>query len=541
MSRIACLRIPRFQIVVQQKHEPELKGKPFVLIGGRSRVMLCSPEASRRYVQPGMRLSEARATCADLLWRDYDEELYLKAQKELLGELVLCSPRVSSQQVGVFLVDADGLSLLGGENYFARNVIKFVSQRGYTDCRIGIADSAFTAIVAAQNKKCRWHIVPPGGDRQFLSTLSIDYLPVKAELREVLYGLGIERMGQLTSLPIDEVGTRFDTEGLLAYKLASGIDIRQPMLPKIESSFQCFVDMGGPIESLNDTLFVIKSMLERLTQMLSQDGLCAEEIVVCFYSDEELFDERTVRLIRPSNQSKFLLEVLRLSIENKRLEREFTSLRLIVSRTSIEVFKQIPVLTNESGNIPTEDNAVFSESFLLLVQKLNTRYGGDNVLVKPVAVDQYTLDRAGMWQPAITSRKETEAMPAKGKRRASPKTLSVVAPEKNRLAVAVDYVKESTGTAGLVCGLVLKRYPTPIAVFMEMHKSKPQAFNLEGRLYKIQSITNPECISGLWWEDSVRKSYYTALVQPSGSEALLLMMLVYDHECQTWFIEGEYD
>jgi hypothetical protein len=489
-----------------------------------------------------MRLSEARAVCAELIWRDFDEHICMKAQKEMLAELVLCSPRVSSCHVGVFLIDADGLALLGGENHFARSILKFVSQKGYTECSIGIADSAFAAMVASQNKKCRWYLVPHGQDRQFLSALSIDFLPIKSELKEVFYGLGIERMGQLTSLPIDEVGTRFDSEGLLAYNLACGIDTRQPTLPTFETSFQCYVDMGGPIESLNDTLFVIKSMLDRLTLMLIEKGLCAEEILICFYSDDDLFDERTVRLIRPSSQSKFLLEVLRLSIENKRLEKEFTSLRLIVSRTSIEVFKQMPVLSNEvNGGIPSEENGVYSESFLLLVQKLNTRYGGDNVLVKPVPVDQYTPDRAGSWQPAISSRKETEAFPTKGKRRSGKRELSVVSSERNRLAIAVDYVKEKTGTAGLVPGLVLKRHPSPIAVFMEVHKTKPQAFTFEGRLYKIQSITNPECLSGLWWEEPVRRSYYTALVQPASSDVLLLMLIVFDHECQTWFIEGEYD
>ncbi len=545
MSRIACLRIPRFQIVVHQKYEPDLRDKPLALIGGRSRVMLCSPEAAKRYVRVGMRLSEARAACSELLWRDYDDHLYLGAQKEMLAHLVALSPRVSSHSVGVFLIDASGLSLLGGENYFARSVIKFVSQKGFLESNIGIADSAFAAIVAAQNRKSRWYIVEPGNDRKFLSALSIDLLPVKSELKETLFGLGIERMGQLIALPLDEVSARFESEGVLAYNLASGIDTRRPTLPIIEESFQCYVDIGGPVESLNDTLFVIKSMLERLTQLLKQEGLCADEIVICFYSDDELFEERPVRLIRSSNQSKFLLEVLRLSIENKRLEREFTSLRLIVSRTSKEVFRQLPVLSGDENGIPTEENGVSSESFLLLVQKLNTRYGTDNALVKPVAVDQYTPERAGAWQPVISSKKEVDSINTsvkkKGKQRLQDSDISIVSSEKKQLAVSVDYVQESAGSSALVSGMVLKKHVSPMPVLVEFQNSKPQSFTCESRLYKIHSITNPECISGLWWEAPVRKSYYTALVQPSSSSEFLLVMLVYDHECRTWFLEGEYD
>ena len=59
MYRIACLRIPRFQIVVHQKHEPELKKIPFVLLEmgakaadkinlSRARVFMCSESASKK-------------------------------------------------------------------------------------------------------------------------------------------------------------------------------------------------------------------------------------------------------------------------------------------------------------------------------------------------------------------------------------------------------------------------------------------------------------------------------------------------------------
>src|SRR5262249_49161560 len=120
MSRIACLRIPRFQIVVHQKLEPALKGEPWVLIAtkgkscspesasarainvGRARVFMCSKQAAEKDIYPGMRLSEARASCADLIWRATDDRLYYQARKEMLEQLLSFSPRVSAQQAGIF-------------------------------------------------------------------------------------------------------------------------------------------------------------------------------------------------------------------------------------------------------------------------------------------------------------------------------------------------------------------------------------------------------------------------------------------------------
>ncbi len=493
------------------------------MIGGKSKVLVCSIEAGKKYVRAGMRLSEAKAVCAELIWRQYEERLYIVAQKEMLAYLVSCSPRVSSHEIGAFLMDASGLTHMGGEGNFCRNLLRIASLRGYIDCNVGIADSAFAATVAAKNKKRRWHIVPSGEDSKFLSHLAVDYLPISLELKDTLFALGIERMGQFTDLAIDEVERRFGNEGLQAYKLARGIDSRQPSLPLVEKSFQCFVDIGGPIESLNDTLFVIKSMLERLTKLLKEEELSAEELFVSFWSDTEVFEERPIRLLRPTNNSKFLLEVLRLSLENNKLAREFTGVHLAVSKSTKESAKQLdlspPEKNNERSHISSTE-ALEDESFLLLMERLNARYAGKNTLLRPIAADQYKLEDAGTWQPAIA---------------ADLKSNAVCINEES-----VNYIKQYLGDSGLVSGLVLKRGKS-MPVLMQFHQSRPDAFTCQAERYKIHSITLPECLSGSWWDAPLRKSYYRALAQPAGLDEFILVLLAYDHERRAWFLEGVYD
>src|SRR3954468_24668991 len=118
MSRLACLRIPKFPIAVHRRHDPSLKSKPFIIMSGkgnRALVVMCSEEALRHQIFPGMKLSEAKAACADLLWRDYDDHLYREAQKKLSRQLISCSPKVTALEPGTFLLDAHGLAYLGGE------------------------------------------------------------------------------------------------------------------------------------------------------------------------------------------------------------------------------------------------------------------------------------------------------------------------------------------------------------------------------------------------------------------------------------------
>src|SRR5271170_1450770 len=147
MSRIACLRMPRFQIAVHRKHEPDLKGKPLVLLSGRSSqgvsnrtsIFMCSAEAERKDIHPGMRLSEARALCADLIWRESDNKLYMDAQNKLIQALLSCTPKVGAMHgiAGTFILDASGLAYMGGESKFCSNVLRLCGRSGFVDGRIG--------------------------------------------------------------------------------------------------------------------------------------------------------------------------------------------------------------------------------------------------------------------------------------------------------------------------------------------------------------------------------------------------------------------
>ena len=517
MSRIACLRIPLFPIAVQRKLEPELKGRPFALIGGRSRVVACSEQATvRAHVRSGMRLSEARAACADLLWRDYDSTICWQAQKELLLDLVSFSPKVSSCQTGTFLLDASGLRLLGGENKWCRDLLRFASRKGFVDGSVGVADSAFAAVVAASDRKRRWLIVPPSCDRKFLSVRPIELLPASVEMRQSLLSLGVKTMGQLTAIPVQEVRERFGPEGVTAFELACGIDNRQPGIPVPEKRFQCVLDCGFPVESLNDALFVIKSLLGRLVLELEKEGLCAEEISASFYNESELIEQRSIRLIRPSNNSKFLLEVLRLSLENKPLPREFTGLRIEVLRLAKESFEQLQVGARRSSPAISGDGEIDSDAFVMLLQRLTARLG-EGAMVRPAAEDQHVLSSSGRWVPAG------------------------VDGARSRHRVSIDYISERLGSRALSAGIVLKLHKEPIAALVELSGMQPSMVSYEGRWYRVSHITSPERISGLWWDEPVRKSYYMAGLEPLDAPSLLIVLLVYDYNRKQWQIEGVYD
>jgi len=504
-----------------------MKGK-----GTRAEVVMCSREASKRHISAGMKLSEAQAVCSDLQWREHNPQLYITAQKQLSRELIACTPKVTVEEPGSFLLDASGLQHLGGEEKFCRQVQKLANSCGFSDVQIGIADTAFSAMVASRCKNKSFYLVPAGRDAAFLAPLSIKHLPLEEDIQESMFDLGLRTMGQMISLSRDALIERFGRQGALAYDLASGIDPRYPTLPELEKEFKCFVEIGGPIELLNETQFVLKSMLDRLTSQLKQEGFWAEELLISFFNDNDKFDERPVKLLRPSNHPKFLLEVLKLSLESHPLMREFTAVELAISRFSKEGWEQTniqaPDLDDDQDGQEEEgaaESAVrnYGLALTLMLQRFITRLG-DDAVVRSVPNDQYVPERAGAWMPVTGSPPVTSVLP-----------------------VNVNYVNAHATPAGLVCGLVLKKAVSPSPVLVELDGEIPKAITYEGRWHKIREITEPEKLSGLWWENPVRKTYYVALIEPFESRGALavattyLVLLVYDHLHNQWLVEGFFD
>ena len=537
----------------------------------RAKIVLCSTEAAKNNIHIGMTFTEARANCSQLIWREYDDRLYQDAQKKLARSLIAASPRVSAGEAGFFILDAQGFNRLGGENKLCRDVLKLASRNGFVDGSVGLADSAFAARVASSHKNQRWYIVPKNNDAAFLKSLTIDFLPVSFQSKESLRELGIKTMGQFVNLKRSAYVERFDQEVLKAYELATGYDTNRPSLPALTKDYQCIIDIGSAMDSLKETLFILKTMLERLTASLKHDGLTAEEVHVTFLNDDEKFDERTIKLIRPSNSSKFLLDVVRLSLETKQLSREFTAIHLGISRHCREVFEQTKAACVEGGSRSflsldaTSDTSSLdsqSDSMMLLLQRFITRLG-EEALVYPCLNDQYLPENSGLWVPVV-QKLATQMTPVNS-------------------AFTQPYLSASRQSRkdDPMPGLVLKRHTPAMPVFVEFDKSKnialdkenfpegfkpdpaPVSVTYKGQWYHISRITSPERISGMWWEQPVRKSYYMALIEKKKDFAFLsaglgqaerqkanvrsmlpvmmTILLVFDHEESGWFVEGVFD
>ena len=220
---------------------------------------------------------------------------------------------------------------------------------------------------------------------------------------------------------------------------------------------------------------------------------------------------------------------MKLSLEAQPLAREVTAINLSVSRFSKEAWQQMPVATKiqADGQLQFPEPLQHSDMPLtLMLQRFMLRLDGDSV-VTAIASDQHIPEQSGSWLPIIQSGRSV---------------IPVV-------PVNLTYTGAYTASAGLVAGLALRTFSAPKAVLVQLKGDQPDALALEGHWYRIKEITLPERLSGLWWQQPVRKSYYIALMAakdgfartPDGCTDSILVLLVHDHESDGWYVNGIYD
>jgi protein ImuB len=224
---IVCLSIPAFSLRAALLDREELRGLPVAFgpePGGLPLVGACTAAASKAGVIPGTRLSEALATCPDLVLLEHDPAGAEEQWERVLRRLEEAGFAVESDGPGCGYFRTEGVErLAGGLQESLRRALAAVGPRWQP--RIGAAPRRFTALAAA-------HVAPPGqvvvvddGESElFLEPLPLDLLPLTPERRQELSELGVRRLGELARLPGASVADRLGTDGGEAWRLARGED-----------------------------------------------------------------------------------------------------------------------------------------------------------------------------------------------------------------------------------------------------------------------------------------------------------------------------
>ena len=211
------------------------------------------------------------------------------------------TPLSEALRPGLHAFGARGPSrYFGGEHALAELVVKAVADAVPSASRagVGVADGLFAAGLAAQaatTSSTAVLVVPPQQGRPFLAGLPLTLLadpisPLSSEdgseaLLDVLWRLGIRTLGDLAALGETEVLGRFGWPGLLAHRLAGGLDDRPLQVHPAADSSAVEAEIDPPADRIETVAFMARALAVDMVDRLARNGLDCVSIGIEAHSD----------------------------------------------------------------------------------------------------------------------------------------------------------------------------------------------------------------------------------------------------------------
>lgn len=547
-----------------------------------TRLRVVSLAAGQAGVRAGMSIAEAKARCAELDVRPWDEHAVTDAVLAATTALLAASPQVTPARgaPGMWWVGATGFDALGGEEQLARTLLT-IAQQWHPHARVAIADTCVAARAATwaplpgggarEAVDARRHptaspstaplpraitLIPPGGCARYLAPAPLGLVPMSEELRDALRMLGLSTVGALAALDAGDVEQRWGPEGLTAWRLARGDDPRRPGLVRVEAPRSTSVELPGAVESTEPLLFVVRAQLQRLLQQCVHDGRAAAAVAITLVLDagrhypleeigSELREHRQVPETSddgpsgssaPAHRSPAATDAhapahvrtMLLGIPHRTITREVRPARPIARLEPL--FDQCRALL-ERWPIPAPVIGV-------------------TVAVPataPLAADQGDLlvpswRDAAMNAEAVFTRLRAVLDPDnRGDVVVHPEGRDTHRPEETGRWTPADALTLAAAPIGpaptppLPASAILRLLPAPEPVDVELPHGTPAAVWWRGRRLDLTAVHGPERLSGDWWRgDGYARDYWRGTAAAEGE------LLLYRTD-GGWYLQGWFD
>ncbi|HXG19457.1 MAG TPA: DNA polymerase IV [Methylomirabilota bacterium] len=231
MRRIIHLDMDAFYAAIEQRDHPELRGKPVIVGGDRSRgvVATASYEARPYGVHSAMPMAQALKLCPQAIVVPPRREQYLTVSRQIFTILRSFTPLVEPLSLDEAFLDVTASERLFGS---AREIALQIKARIQAETQLtasaGIAPNKFVAKIASDLQKPNGLVeVRPEDVLSFIHPLPVTRLwGVGRVTAKTLYGMGIQCIGDLARFSRETLVTRFGAQGDHLFNLSRGLDDR---------------------------------------------------------------------------------------------------------------------------------------------------------------------------------------------------------------------------------------------------------------------------------------------------------------------------
>jgi protein ImuB len=517
MKRVMCVYLPEWSIQQLCHEQPELRGKPFILVDSQAArgplVVRCSSAASRLGIRPGMPVAEATAVHRELLIHEVDPEKDVQALGQLAQWLERYSPFVGLEDCPdpqSLLLDISGCApFFRGEDRLLQRAMRELKEQGWWP-RIAVADTIGAAWALAHhgNTPC---LAAPGEAEKLLLPLSVAALRLPAEILDLLGKLGMRWIHQLIALPRSSIPARFGAIVLRRLDQAFGrtpeVLVPHRVLPEVEVGFV----FEFPTNRLEVLFRILEQLIGRIQETLQKRNQGARQLECWLYHEAAPPFRIEVLLSRPSRSPHHLGTLLRTHLERVRLAEPVGAVCLRVGAAEPLDDRQAEIFAAESQyqdfrNLP---------DFGSLIDCLSSRLGREAV-TRATLVPDLQPECACHFEPAI----EREVS------------------DRGRRKVAADWSSPSVDAQTLFPRpLRLRSQPVSLQVVALTPDGPPIRFRWEGVDYRVLRSWGPERIETGWWRgNDVHRDYYVAATHLGNR-----FWIFRRQDDGRWFLHGCFD
>jgi len=264
-----------FFAAVEIHENPKLKGKP-VVVGadpkggyGRGVVSTASMEARKYGLHSGMPISIAYRKCPNCVFLPVNFELYEETSARIMKILKEYADTLEIGGIDEAFLDISSLGSFKDAEQLAKKIKEEIERKEQLSCSIGIGPNKLVAKIASDHQKPDGlTVVTPSKVTDFLWPLNVRKIPgVGPKSEKVLNEVGIETIGDLARMTVEQLKELFGKNGEALYELSHGID-KSPVVEFYETKS---VGREFTFEKDTDDVSKIRRIMKEFVHQIHHD------------------------------------------------------------------------------------------------------------------------------------------------------------------------------------------------------------------------------------------------------------------------------
>ena len=290
MRKIVHIDMDAFYASVEQRDDPQLRGKPVIVAWKSNRSVVCaaSYEARKFGVRSAMPAVRAERLCPEAIFIPPDFTRYRAVARQTREIFKRHTDVIEPLSLDEAYLDVtENKTGLPTATRVASMIREQIRQELKLTASAGVAPNKFLAKIASDWRKPNGlFVIQPEEVNTFLAPLPVGRLPGVGKVTgERLEKLGVKKVSDLRTLDLATLESHFGRYGLRMYELARGID-ENPVVPNRPTQSISAEDTFERDVPLAETEAMIRRLAEKIWSASRQESRIAHTVVLKLKTSE---------------------------------------------------------------------------------------------------------------------------------------------------------------------------------------------------------------------------------------------------------------